>query len=304
MERLSLAKAAPADKAAASRLASLEAQLKALKEDQAALAGRWEDERGQADRLSSIKGEIERVNLEVQAAERDYDLNRAAELKYGALPGLQKQLAEAEAALEADGGATGRLVHEVVTETDIADIVSKWTGIPVSKLVASEVDKLLHLPEELHRRVVGQDEAVEAVSDAIQRSRAGLSDPNRPIASFMFLGPTGVGKTELAKALATFLFNTEDAMAGRGGEEGGWEGRVGGWVGARPSMRCAAFQVSTTPPTPAPGMTSPGAPGHVGVHGEAFSVAPGGRAPRLRGVRRGRAADRGGAPPPILCHPV
>jgi ATP-dependent Clp protease ATP-binding subunit ClpB len=162
-------------------------------------------------KLSAIKEEIERVNLEVQQAERDYDLNRAAELKYGTLTELAKQLKAAEAAIAARAGGE-RLLKEEVTEADIAEVISRWTGIPVSKLAQTEREKLLRLGDELHKRVVGQDEAVSKVAEAIQRSRAGLSDPNRPIASFMFLGPTGVGKTELAKALAQQLFDTDDAM--------------------------------------------------------------------------------------------
>ncbi|KAK9904142.1 hypothetical protein WJX75_005374 [Coccomyxa subellipsoidea] len=214
MERLSLAKASQNDKTAKMRLGGLDQQLKQLKAEQAELTKQWEKEQEEMKRLQSIKNEIERVNLEVQAAERDYDLNRAAELKYGTLLQLQKQLKEAEQALEqeTEAGGGARMLREEVTETDIADIISQWTGIPVTKLVASERDKLLHLDEELHRRVIGQDEAVNAVADAIQRSRAGMGDPNRPIASFMFLGPTGVGKTELAKALAEYLFNTDQAM--------------------------------------------------------------------------------------------
>jgi ATP-dependent Clp protease ATP-binding subunit ClpB len=202
MERLSLAKAAPSDRGAAARLASLEAQLGALKGEQRALGARWERERDEMGSVQRLREEIDRVNLEVQQAERDYDLNRAAELKYGTVLELQKALAGAEAELAASEAGGGRLLHLEVTEADIAQIVGKWTGIPVAKLMASDREKLLHLSQELHRRVVGQEEAVEAVADAIQRSRAGLSDPNRPIASFMFLGPTGVGKTELAKAVS------------------------------------------------------------------------------------------------------
>ena len=146
-------------------------------------------------------------------AKRSYDLNKAAELEYGTLAGLQKQLAEQEAAL-ADGedGSDKSLLREEVTEDDIAEVIAKWTGIPVAKLVQSEMEKLLNLEAQLHGRVVGQEQAVTAVADAIQRSRAGLSDPNRPIASFLFLGPTGVGKTELSKALAAQLFDSEEAM--------------------------------------------------------------------------------------------
>lgn len=152
------------------------------------------------------------MNLEIQQAERDYDLNRAAELKYGSLMTLQRQLDAAEKALDEYQNSGNSMLREEVTGNDIAEVVSKWTGIPISKLQQSERDKLLHLDEELHKRVVGQDQAVKSIAEAIQRSRAGLSDPNKPIASFMFMGPTGVGKTELAKALASYLFNTEEAI--------------------------------------------------------------------------------------------
>lgn len=212
MERLSLQKAAPTDRGAAARLSSLEAELDGLKKHQMELNARWEEERDEMSKVQRLREEIDRVNLEIQQAERDYDLNRAAELKYGTILELQKQLEQAEKELEGAERSGSRMLHQEVTEDDIAFIVSKWTGIPVSKLMASDRDKLLHLADELHKRVIGQDEAVEAVADAIQRSRAGLSDPNRPIASFMFLGPTGVGKTELAKALAEYMFNTESSM--------------------------------------------------------------------------------------------
>ncbi|MFM6197093.1 MAG: AAA family ATPase, partial [Planktothrix sp.] len=162
--------------------------------------------------IQSIKEEIDRVNIEIQQAERNYDLNRAAELKYGKLEELKKKLKATEAQLEATQTSGKTLLREEVTEADIAEIISKWTGIPISKLVESEMQKLLNLEDELHHRVIGQNEAVTAVADAIQRSRAGLADPNRPVASFIFLGPTGVGKTELAKALASYLFDTEEAM--------------------------------------------------------------------------------------------
>ncbi|GLC34593.1 Chaperone protein ClpB3, chloroplastic [Pleodorina starrii] len=217
MERLSLDKAAGSDRGAAARLASLDTELTRLKSQQRVITEQWQREKSDMSRVQDLKEEIERVNIEIAQAERDYDLNRAAELKYGTLHNLQKQLKAAGEVLarkahDSVTGAASKLLKEEVTEQDIAEIISKWTGIPVSKLVESEREKLLHLAQELHRRVIGQDDAVEAVADAIQRSRAGLSDPNRPIASFMFLGPTGVGKTELAKALAQFLFNTEDAM--------------------------------------------------------------------------------------------
>jgi ATP-dependent Clp protease ATP-binding subunit ClpB len=210
MEKLSLQK--ETDTASRDRLERLEKELADLKETQAALNAQWDAEKGIIQDIQRIKQEIEKVNIEIQQAERDYDLNRAAELKYGKLAGLQKDLADAEKRLTQTQTSGKSLLREEVTESDIAEIISKWTGIPVSKLVESEMQKLLQLEDELHRRVIGQDEAVTAVADAIQRSRAGLADPNRPIASFIFLGPTGVGKTELAKALASYLFDSEEAM--------------------------------------------------------------------------------------------
>ncbi|XP_038725354.1 chaperone protein ClpB3, chloroplastic-like [Tripterygium wilfordii] len=210
MERLSLMN--DTDKASKDRLNRLEAELALLKEKQAELTEQWEHEKSVMTRIQSIKEEIDRVNLEIQQAEREYDLNRAAELKYGSLNSLQRQLEIAEKELDEYMSSGKSMLREEVTGDDIAEIVSKWTGIPVSKLKQSEREKLLYLEEELHKRVVGQDPAVKAVAEAIQRSRAGLSDPHRPIASFMFMGPTGVGKTELAKALAAYLFNTEEAL--------------------------------------------------------------------------------------------
>ncbi|MCL6434469.1 MAG: ATP-dependent chaperone ClpB [Leptolyngbyaceae cyanobacterium HOT.MB2.61] len=210
MERLSLQK--ETDSASKERLERLEKELSDLKEQQSALNAQWQAEKEIIDQIQKLKEEIDRVNIEIQQAERDYDLNRAAELKYGKLTDLQRQLETAEARLAETQTSGKSMLREEVTEADIAEIISKWTGIPVSKLVESEMQKLLHLEEELHKRVVGQEEAVTAVADAIQRSRAGLADPNRPIASFIFLGPTGVGKTELAKALAAYLFDTEEAM--------------------------------------------------------------------------------------------
>ncbi|KAJ8750310.1 hypothetical protein K2173_014225 [Erythroxylum novogranatense] len=210
MERLSLTN--DTDKASKDRLSRLEAELSLLKKKQAELTEQWEHEKSVMTRIQSIKEEIDRVNLEIQQAEREYDLNRAAELKYGSLNSLQRQLGSAEKELDEYMKSGKSMLREEVTGDDIAEIVSKWTGIPVSKLKQSEREKLLYLEEELHKRVVGQDPAVKAVAEAIQRSRAGLSDPRRPIASFMFMGPTGVGKTELAKALASYLFNTEEAL--------------------------------------------------------------------------------------------
>jgi ATP-dependent Clp protease ATP-binding subunit ClpB len=210
MEKLSLQKEDnPISK---ERLARLEKELANFKEGQSELTAQWQSEKEVIDRIRTLKESIDRVNLEIQQAERDYDLNRAAELRYGKLTDLQRQIKEIETKL-AERQTTGHnLLREEVIEPDIAEIISKWTGIPLNKLVESEKAKLLHLEDELHQKVIGQDEAVIAVADAIQRSRAGLADPNRPTASFIFLGPTGVGKTELAKALAQTLFDTEAAL--------------------------------------------------------------------------------------------
>ena len=210
MERLSLQK--EEDTTSQERLETLEKELANLKEEQDELNAQWQAEKEVIDQIRSIKETIDQVNLEIQQAERDYDLNRAAELRYGRLTELQRQRQEAEDKLEEMQSSGHTLLREEVAEADVAEIISKWTGIPISKLMASEKEKLLHLEDELHDRVVGQEEAVRAVSEAIQRSRAGLSDPNRPTSSFIFLGPTGVGKTELAKALASNLFDTENAL--------------------------------------------------------------------------------------------
>lgn len=210
MEKLSLQK--EYDDLSQERLAILEKELADLKEEQSKLNAQWQSEKEVIDHINTIKEEIDRVNLEIQQAERDYDLNRAAELRYGKLTHLQQEIKEAEVKLTQRQTSGASMLREEVIESDIAEIIAKWTGIPLNKLVESEKDKLLHLEEELHERVIGQEEAVTAVADAIQRSRAGLADPNRPTASFIFLGPTGVGKTELAKALASSLFDTRDAL--------------------------------------------------------------------------------------------
>ncbi len=198
------------DQASQDRLARLEKELADLKEEANALRTRWEVEKGAISRLRELKGNIEETHRAVERAEREYDLNRVAELKYGKLGQLEKQLAEEEHCLQ-DGGR-GRLLKEEVDEEDIAEVVSRWTRIPVAKLMEGEKDKLLHLGDYLHRRVVGQEEAVLAVADAVIRARSGLKDPNRPIGSFIFLGPTGVGKTELVRALAESLFDDENNM--------------------------------------------------------------------------------------------
>jgi len=209
MEKLSLGR--ESDTASRDRLERLEKELAELSEQQSALNAQWQAEKGSIDELSAIKEEIEQVQLQIEQAKRSYDLNTAAQLEYGTLGELNRKLAAKES--ELSSGHSGKtLLREEVTEDDIAEVIAKWTGIPVSKLVQSEMQKLLHLEDELHQRVIGQQRAVSAVADAIQRSRAGLSDPNRPIASFLFLGPTGVGKTELSKALAAQLFDSEEAM--------------------------------------------------------------------------------------------
>ncbi|MCM1982637.1 ATP-dependent chaperone ClpB [Lyngbya confervoides] len=210
MERLSLEK--ESDRASLERLERLERELADLKEQQSSLNAQWQAEKSSIDKIQRVKEAIEQVNFEIQEAERNYDYNKAAELKYDKLTQLQRELTQLEDHLAQAQTSGVTMLREEVTEADIAEIISKWTGIPVSKLVESEMEKLLHLEDELHKRVVGQDEAVTAVADSIQRSRAGLADPNRPIASFIFLGPTGVGKTELAKTLAMYLFDTEEAM--------------------------------------------------------------------------------------------
>jgi ATP-dependent Clp protease ATP-binding subunit ClpB len=210
MERLSLRK--ENDSASLERLAKLDKELANLKEEQSGLNAQWQSEKEVIDRNRQLKEEIDKINLEIQQAERDYDLNRAAELRYGKLTELQRQVTEIESNLSEKQNNKRSMLREEVVEADIAEIISKWTGIPLNKLVESEKEKLLNLEEELHERVIGQEEAVKAVAEAIQRSRAGLSDPNRPTASFIFLGPTGVGKTELAKALAMILFDTEEAL--------------------------------------------------------------------------------------------
>jgi len=198
------------DPASKDRLEKLEKELADLKERADVLRAQWQAEKQALARIQVIKADIESTKLQVEQAERATDLAKAAELKYGKLIELEKQLKKEEELFEHKQGQ--RLLKEEIDEQDIAEIVAKWTGIPVSKLLEGEVQKLLHLEEHLHLRVIGQDEAIEVVSNAVRRARAGLKDPNRPIGSFLFLGPTGVGKTELAKALAEFLFDDDNAM--------------------------------------------------------------------------------------------
>ena len=198
------------DKLSEAHLADIRKELAEKREQFATLKARWETEKDAIKRVQSLREEMEKCNGEMEQAERSYDLNRAAELKYGKLPKLQEELSAAEAEME-KGKAEG-LLRDRVTEEEIARIVARWTGIPVSKLMEGEREKLLHLSSILHQRVIGQDEAVDTVCDAILRTRAGLKDPGKPIGSFLFLGPTGVGKTELAKALAEALFDDESNM--------------------------------------------------------------------------------------------
>ena len=199
------------DPASKEHLARIEKELAELHSEADALQARWQNEKQAVGRLRSLREQIEQTRVEMEQAERQYDLNRAAELKYGKLIQLERQLQAEQDALAKQDGAS-RLIKEEVDEEDIALVVSRWTGVPVSKLLEGEIGKLLHLADEIHKRVVGQDEAVAAVSEAVLRARSGLKDPNRPIGSFIFLGPTGVGKTELARALAESLFDDERAM--------------------------------------------------------------------------------------------
>ncbi len=197
------------DRLSRERLAVLQKELAEQREAFAVEKAKWDNEKASVERVQKLREQLEDINAEIAMAERNYDLNKAAELKYGKLPEVKKQLEEEEVRVAAEGHT---LVHENVDEEEIAKIVSRWTGIPVAKLTESERNKTLHLGEELHRRVIGQEEAVEKVADAILRSKAGIKDPTKPIGSFLFLGPTGVGKTELAKSLAQALFDNEQNM--------------------------------------------------------------------------------------------
>jgi len=208
IELTSLAK--ETDDASAARRAALERELADQRERSSAMKAQWQSEKDAISAISDCKKQLEAARGEVERAERAADLQRAAELRYGIIPELEKRLAELEQAVAKPGETV--FLKEEVDADDIASVVATWTGIPVTRLLEGEVAKLVHMEERLHERVIGQDEAVEAVSTAIRRSRAGLSDPDRPIGSFLFLGPTGVGKTELARALAEFLFDTQDAI--------------------------------------------------------------------------------------------
>ncbi len=196
------------DEASRARREALDRELADLREQADAMTAQWQDEKESIDRVRSVKERLEQAHRDVERAEREADLQRAAELRYGEIPELEKELAGAEERTDGNAG----FFKEEVDDQDIAEVVAKWTGIPVSKLMEGEVAKLIHMEERLHERVIGQDEAVEAVSNALRRSRAGLQDPNRPIGAFLFIGPTGVGKTELARALAEFMFDSEEAI--------------------------------------------------------------------------------------------
>ncbi len=237
------------DKASKERLKALRRDMADLEETERELRARWDAEKENIEKVRSLREQLEQARRDVEQAERDYDLNRAAELRHGVLPDLEAQLKREETRLESENNE-GSLLREEVTEAEIAEIVSRWTGIPVTRLVEGEREKLLRLDEILHRRVIGQNEAVDLVADAVIRARSGIKDPRRPIGSFIFLGPTGVGKTELAKTLAESLFDSEENMV--------------------------RIDMSR-------------------VHGKARRVASDRGAPRLRGLRGGRAADRGGA---------
>jgi ATP-dependent Clp protease ATP-binding subunit ClpB len=200
------------DQASKERRAAIEAELEELKQRSAEMKAQWQREKEAIQGVRQTKGRLEEAKGEVERAEREADLQRAAELRYGEIPELEKKLAEHEAAERERADGEPVFLKEEVDADDVAEVVARWTGIPVSRLMEGETEKLIHMEERLHERVVGQDEAVEAVATALRRSRAGLQDPNRPIGSFLFLGPTGVGKTELARALAEFMFDSQDAM--------------------------------------------------------------------------------------------
>ncbi len=200
------------DKISKAHLEEVQRELSEMRDQFHEMKAKWENEKESISKVQKLREELEQINGEIERAEREYDLNKAAELKYGRLPSLQKKLEEEESLAEQQKSQKDSLLRNKVTEEEIARIVARWTKIPVSKLMEGEREKLLHMEDVLHRRVIGQDDAVEKVSEAILRSRAGIQDPNRPLGSFLFLGPTGVGKTELAKALAEALFDDENNM--------------------------------------------------------------------------------------------
>jgi ATP-dependent Clp protease ATP-binding subunit ClpB len=209
IEREALAK--ESDEASVARREAIEREIAELRERAAGMTAQWQREKDAIGAVTAVRERLEQARVEAERAEREADLQRAAELRYGEIPALEKQLAEAEATGAGGDGAV-QFLKERVDAEDVAEVVGKWTGIPVSRLLEGEVEKLVHMEERLHQRVIGQDEAVAAVANALRRSRAGLQDPDRPIGTFLFLGPTGVGKTELARALAEFMFDSQEAM--------------------------------------------------------------------------------------------
>ena len=259
IELQSLGSAGSDDAGTAARREQLEQALAEERERSAGMHAEWQQEKQAIGAVAELQEQLEQANMELEQARRAGDLERAAELQYGTIPDLTKRLAEAEKAEDdVAGQQTGdgehRYLKEEVDAEDIAEVVSKWTRVPVTRLLEGEIEKLVNMEERLHERVIGQDEAVSAVSSALRRSRAGLQDPDRPIGTFLFLGPTGVGKTELARALAEFMFDSPEAMV--------------------------RIDMSR-------------------VHGESLGQPPGRRASRIRRLRRGRPADRGGAPPAV-----
>ncbi|MGZ4288606.1 MAG: ATP-dependent Clp protease ATP-binding subunit, partial [Solirubrobacteraceae bacterium] len=200
------------DPGTAARREQLERTLAEERERSDAMHAEWQREKETVGAVAALQEKLDQAKTELERAQREADLGRAAELQYGTIPELEKQLEEAESAEAAGDAPSAKFLKDVVDADDVAEVVAKWTGIPVSRLMEGEIEKLVHMEERLHRRVIGQDEAVEAVSAALRRSRAGLQDPDRPIGTFLFLGPTGVGKTELARALAEFMFDTQDAI--------------------------------------------------------------------------------------------
>jgi ATP-dependent Clp protease ATP-binding subunit ClpB len=210
IERTSLEK--ESDEPSKDRLAALDRELADLREQSAGMKAEWQAEKEAIHGVQQVKERLEQAHRELERAERDADLEQAARLRHGEIPELQRQLEEVEAREASEDGARTKFLKEEVDAEDVAEVVARWTGIPVSRLLEGEVEKLIHMEDRLHRRVVGQDEAIQAVSNALRRSRAGLQDPDRPIGTFLFLGPTGVGKTELARALAEFMFDSAEAM--------------------------------------------------------------------------------------------
>jgi ATP-dependent Clp protease ATP-binding subunit ClpB len=299
MERLSVGRD---EEEGSLRLSQLDSQITSLQRQQADLKGRWELERAGVTKIQEIKNQIDATMTGIAKAEREYDLNTAAILKYGTLPDLQKQLKTEDELYSKQGSQTqNRMLRDTVGEDDIAAIVSTWTGIPTSKLLEGEMQKLLRLQEELDKRVVGQSEATRVVAEAIQRSRAGMSDPSKPIATLAFLGPTGVGKTELCKALARFMFDSEEAMVRIDMSEYMEQHSVSRLVGAPPGASLSLFR------SPSLSRSSLYPLAHKPPSFSLFFLLSFLSSPpllsyplRLRRLRGRRAANRGRTAPPLL----